>query len=56
MVYKLRLIWLTAALTAMIAVGAGYLARQRARANQVQAPRLPATVVEIPASAIEPAP
>ena len=55
MVYKVRSIWLTVALTALIAVGAGYFARQHARAYQVQAPRLPATVVEIPAGAIEPA-
>ena len=52
---KLSVLALTAGLTALLAGGAGYLAGRRAGARQVQAPLLPATVVEIPASAIEPA-
>jgi len=43
------------ALTALLAGGAGYLAGQRAgrRAAAVQAPLLPATVVQVPAGAVE---
>jgi hypothetical protein len=52
---KLSVVALTAGLTALLAGSAGYLVGHRAAARQVQAPLLPATVVEIPASAIEPA-
>jgi hypothetical protein len=49
---KLAVIGLTVGLTGLVAGGAGYLAGRR----EVQAPRLPAMVVEVPTSALEPAP
>jgi len=53
MVHRLRLIGLTAGVTALIAGAGGYLAHLRVGAPQLQAPHAPMTIVEIPASAIE---